>query len=115
MCRVNFLKRTKNGILFFCYRSEMYQLLFKNINFNLTLYEFNCFSKYIRNIDEQYWKQEYRHSVYNKYIPIPSIQENLIILLDTYDLFELRELLNFQSKSLKMLSFPEIDYKIIMN
>ena len=115
MCKVNYLKRTKDGILLFCYHSEMYQLLFKNINFNLTLNELECFSKYISTIDEQYWLLEYRNSIYNKHIPIPSLQENLILLLDLNDLFELRELLNYQSKSIKFLSFREIDYKVMMN
>ena len=115
MCKINFLKRTKDGILLFCHHSETYQLLFKNINFNLTLIELECFAKFIQKIDENYWEQEFENSVYSKRIPIPSIQVNLMILLDSKDLFELRELLNYQSKEIKYMTFREIDYKIMMN
>ncbi len=115
MCKVKHLKRTKDGILLFCYHLELYQLMFKNINLNLTLNELECFSKYIQNIDEQYWEVEYRYSIYNKHIPIPSLQENLMILLDVIDLYELRELLDYETKEVKFFTFREIDYKLIMN
>lgn len=115
MCKINFLKRTTDGVLLYCNHSESYQLLFKNINFNLTLNELECFAKYIKNIDENFWEQEYEHSVYSKHIPIPSVQSNLMILLDLKDLFELRELLNFRTKNIKMLTFKEIDCQVLLN
>ena len=115
MCKIKFLKRTTDGVLLFCYHSEMYQLLFKNINFNLTLNELQCFSKFIQNIDENYWVKEYEQSVYSKHIPIPSVQANLIILLDVKDLFELRELLNYKSKTIKYVTSREIGYQYIIN
>lgn len=115
MCNINHLKRTKDGILLFCDHSEKYLLLFKNINLNLTLEELKKFSEYIVSIDEYYWEHEYRNSIFDKHIPIPSIQENLMLLLDLNDLFELRELLNYKSKLIKFMSFREIDYKISLN
>lgn len=115
MCQIKILKRTKDGILIFCHHAEIYQLLFKNINFNLTSYELESFSKYIQNIDVHYWEQEYRNSLYNKHIPIPSLQANLMLLLDVSDLFELRELLNYQSKEIKIIPLQEIDYKFMLN
>lgn len=115
MCKINFLKRTTDGVLLYCHHSETYQLLFKNINFNLTLKELECFAKYIQNVDENYWEKEYEQSVYSKHIPIPSVQTNLIILLDVKDLFELRELLNYQSKTIKFVTFREIGYQIMLN
>jgi protein associated with RNAse G/E len=115
MCKINYLKRTKDGILLFCKTSEMYQLLFKNINFNLTQMEFDCLSSYIKNIDEHYWMEEYRYSIYNKNIPIPLLQDNLMILLDLNDLIELRELLNYKSHSIRFITFREIDYNVMLN
>ncbi len=115
MCHINFFKRTIDRILLYCNHSETYQLLFKNINFNLTLNELDCFAKYVQNIDEKYWEQEYENSVYSKHIPIPSVQNNLMILLDMKDLFELRELLDYQTKKIKFLTCREIDYQILMN
>ena len=115
MCVPIFIKRTKDGILLHCLCSDTYQLLFKNINYNLTLFELNSFSDYIATIDENYWEQEYKNSVYEKRIPIPSVQSNLMLLLDLVDLYELRELLDYKTKATKFFTFREIDYKIIMN
>ena len=115
MCAVKFLKRTKNGMILHCSCSDTYQLLFKNINYNLTLTELDSFVSYIETVDECYWEQEYKNSIYNKRIPIPSIQSNLIILLDLVDLYELRELLNYKTRATKYITFREIDYTIIMN
>ena len=81
----------------------------------MTLNELDCFAKYVQNIDEKYWEQEYENSVYSKHIPIPSVQNNLMILLDMKDLFELRELLDYQTKKIKFLTCREIDYQILMN
>lgn len=115
MCAINFLKRTKDGILFYCPCSDKYQLLFKNINYNLTLIELESFVHYVENVNESYWEEEYKNSVYDKRIPIPSVQANLMILLDLVDLYELRELLNYKTKETKYVTFREIDYKIMMN
>lgn len=82
MCAIHFLKRTKNGVILYCRCSDTYQVLFKNINYNLTQTELDSFVHYVTTVDEFYWEDEYKNSVYNKRIPIPSIQANLIILLD---------------------------------
>jgi hypothetical protein len=111
----HFLKRTKDGLLIYCYCNKSFQLLFKNINLNFTQNEFDSFAQYIYTIDENYWEQEYCNSVYNKKIPIPSEQANLLILLDRVDLYELRELLNYQVRFSRMISFREIDYTIMLN
>ena len=57
MCVPIFIKRTKEGMLLRCLCSDTYQLLFKNINYNLTLFELNSFADYIKTIDENYWKK----------------------------------------------------------
>jgi hypothetical protein len=115
MCDANFIKRTKEGMLLYCTCSKSYQLLFRNINLNLTQFELDSFVDYINTIDGDYWENEYINSVYNKKIPIPSLQSNLMILLDTIDLYELRELLNYKTKATKLFTFREIDYTLIMN
>jgi hypothetical protein len=115
MCAINFLKRAKSGILFYCQCSDKYQLLFKNINYNLTLEELEGFIHYVENVNEDYWEQEYKDSLYDKRIPIPSVQTNLMLLLDLVDLYELRELLDYKTKATKYITFREIDYAIMMN
>lgn len=115
MCVPTFIKRTKNGMIVHCLCSDTYQLLFKNINYNLTYAELENFAQYIGAIDEEYWQQEYKNSVYEKKIPIPSLQSNLMILLDSVDLYELRELLNYKTKATRFMTFREIDHTIMLN
>jgi hypothetical protein len=111
----HFLRRTKDGLLVYCCCTKSYQLLFKNINLNFTQDEMESFYKYVNEIDEDFWEQEYCNSIYSKKIPIPSEQTNLMILLDRIDLYELRALLNFRDREIKIIGFREIDYTILLN
>ena len=47
----------------------------------------------VKNIDCDYWEKEYENSIYQKKIPIPTLQSNLIILLERYEVLELLILL----------------------
>lgn len=115
MCEIKFLKQTSSGILLFCNHSNLYQILFKNINFNLTVLELDGLRNYINNIDETYWEWEFKNSIYSKKIPLPTTQENLMILLNVSDLAEIRTLLNYKTNISTYISYRDIDYKIIFN
>lgn len=115
MCKIELLKRTKNGILLQCKHSGVFQLLFKNLNFNLSQTEWNSFLNYVNSIDEFYWEQEYKNSIYEKKIPIPTVQPNLIILLDLAELTELRKLLAFEKGKDEFVGFYDIDYKLTLS
>lgn len=115
MCKITILKRTKNGLLLQCENSGIFQLLFKNLNFNLTEEEWNSFLNYVNSVDEFYWEQEYKNSIYEKRIPIPTVQTNLMILLDLSELIELRELLTYQNEREEYIHFSAIDYKMVLN
>ena len=115
MCQIKLLNRTTDGILIYCNRSKTFQMLFKNINFNLTRLELNSLTKYCNEIDEKYWEWEMKNSIYPKKIPLPTTQENLMILLDVNDLLEIRELLNISENENHFISFREINYAILQN
>lgn len=115
MCqKIKYLSQTQNGILIQCSHSENYQLSFKNLNFNLTTIELESFSDFLQKIDIDYWEKEYENSIFEKKIPIPTLQSNFIILIDRYELIELITLLNFKEKK-SYLSYKDIKYFMSLN
>ena len=114
MCHLKILNRTSNGLLIFCQDRDMYQLFFNNIIFDFTELEMTSFSNYIEQIDEQYWENEYKNSIYDKKIPIPSLQTNLIIMLNSKELEELKFLIDCFNQ-FKILKPMEISYQMILN
>ena len=89
MCNLKIINRTSNGILLHCKNRGMYQLLFNNLTFDLSSIEMTSFSNYLEQIDIDYWETEYKHSIYEKKIPIPTLQTNFIILLNRKELEEI--------------------------
>lgn len=102
-CHFSVLNKTQNGILLQMENCESYQLSYKNLNFHLTSKELGALQKYLEKIDVNYWEKEYEHSIYEKKIPIPTLQSNFIILLDKYELQELSLLLDY-TKKIKMVN-----------
>ena len=114
MCELKVLNRTCNGVLVFCPKKGMYQLLFNNLTFSLSQDELDGFFGYIKSIDCNYWEQEYKNSIYEKKIPIPTLQKNFIILFDRTEICELTLLLNFKAKY-EMLKSADIKYPLNLN
>lgn len=114
MCNLKILNRTSNGILLHCQHRDMYQLLFNNLTFDLSSIEMTSFSNYLEQIDIDYWETEYKYSIYEKKIPIPTLQSNFIILLNRKELEELRFLVDCVSQY-KILKAFEINYQVIFN
>ncbi|WP_268847641.1 DUF6686 family protein [Flavobacterium aestivum] len=114
MCNLKILNRTSNGILLYCHDRDMYQLLFNNLTFDLSSIEMTSFSNYLDQIDIDYWETEYQHSIYERKIPIPTLQSNFIILLNRKELEELRFLVDCVCED-KILKPVDINYLIISN
>jgi hypothetical protein len=114
MCELKVLNRTSNGVLVFCPRKAMYQLLFNNLTFSLSQAELDGFLDYIKKIDCTYWEHEYRNSIYEKKIPIPTLQKNFIILFDRAEINELLLLLDYSTKD-EGLKFADIKYPLNLN
>ena len=74
-----------------------YQLTLNNLNFSLSEDELIAFATYLKRIDIDYWEKEYEHSIYQKKIPIPTVQSNFIILINRFELYELLLLLNIEN------------------
>jgi len=114
MCNIKVLNRTSNGILLYCQHRDMYQLLFNNLTFDLSGIEMTSFANYLDQIDIDYWEREYKNSIYEKKIPIPTLQSNFIILLNRKELEELRFLVDCVSEE-RILKPVEINYLIVSN
>ena len=112
MCE--FLNTSLNGNLIQCTGSENFQLSYKNLTFSLTPLELESFKTYLSKIDASYWEKEYENSIYEKKIPIPTLQSNLIILIDRYELCELIILMNYKEKK-EFLTFNQVNYYINYN
>jgi hypothetical protein len=115
MCNhFKYLTKNRNGFLVYCAKSKAYQLSYKNLNFNLTSEELDSLLMYLKNIDCDYWEKEYENSIYQKKIPIPTLQTNFMILLERDEVFELLVLLDV-AKPKEFLSITDIDYPIHLN
>ncbi|MCX2680502.1 hypothetical protein OOZ15_11165 [Galbibacter sp. EGI 63066] len=116
MCKkLQILNRSKNGLLIYCKHNQMYQLLYNNLNFNFTEDEFESFHKYLFNVEVEYWEEEFKHSIYDKRIPIPTIQSNLLLLLNKQEVTELKSLIKLNPFMYKKLEFSDINYKLFPN
>ncbi len=91
-----------------------YQLTFNNLNFNLTPFELEHLTHFLKTIDCNYWEKEYENSIYEKKIPIPTLQTNLMILLNRFEVSELIELLSCK-KTEKLLHAKDINYRLNWN
>ena len=114
MCNFRIIQKTTNGLLLFCPKGKCFQLTFNNLFFNLNSHELNGFIDFIEKIDFNYWELEYKNSIYKKRIPIPTMQSNLMIMLDKNELLELKILLKIFKEN-HILSFNEINYDLIFN
>jgi hypothetical protein len=115
MCyNYSLLNKTKNGVLLWLKGCKNYQLTYKNLNFNLTEEELLAFENYLKKVDIEYWEEEYKNSIYDKKIPIPTLQKNFIILLDRFEVFELIQLLQLSS-NIHFINYTSIKNKIIWN
>lgn len=113
MCKLKVIRKTANGLLLFCVKSETFQLSFKNILLSLDRNELHAFTNYISTINCNYWEEEYRSSIYCKKIPLPSTQKNLILLFSSDEIEEIKVILGLTN--LSFLHSDTIDYKSMLN
>jgi hypothetical protein len=113
-CNYSILNQTKNGMLVLLKGCGNYQLTFNNLNFSLTPFELEHFTKYLTSIDCSFWETEYEHSIYDRKIPIPTLQTNLMLLLNRFEVQELLLLVNLK-KTEKFLHSDEINYRLNWN
>jgi|TARA_B100000780_G_scaffold89073_1_gene61376 hypothetical protein len=112
---IKIIKRTKNGIIRQCIGCEKFNLTFNNIFLELSESELKNFKIFIDTTDIEYWENEYG-VIHAKTIPIPTNQNNLILVFDRMEFEEFKRLLDFKSKhEFKSLTSNEISIKFSNN
>lgn len=111
------LNQTKNGYLVFCKTCTIYHLTFGYFYFELTENEFKSFRRYINEINVKFWEAEFSGCKMKRKIPVPTQHPNLYLMLNPADLEELKKLLFFKEKQVKvsLISIEDIDYDFIKN
>jgi len=113
--QIKILAKGKFGELVFCIKCKTYQFTFNNLFFQFTKQELNQFKKYLFDIDTEYWEYEFPCPLLKRNIPLPTIQNNLVLLFTKEEVIEMKRLLSVKQVRLQELTLNEIDYKLILN
>lgn len=115
MCHsLKILSKGKSGNLSVCQDCEVYHLEFNNLYFEFDKDKFKQFQHFLLEVDSEYWETKYANANISRKIPIPSVQENLVLMFNRQEIQELKALMLYK-KSNRFLTVDEIDYKLILN
>lgn len=117
MCqRLRKLSKSNSGELLVCEQRLIYHLEFNNMYFEFNENQFDHFKMYVLGIDCQYWECKYACSSFKRKIPIPSMQDNLLLMFSRQEIEELKSLLRFENReAAALLNVDDIDYRFILN
>ena len=62
-----------------------------------------------------YWESQFENTAIKRKIPIPTCQENLILIFDKIEFNALKSLFFNKKDSNRLLSLEEIEYNYILN
>lgn len=110
------LSKANGGELLMCETCNVYHLEFNNVYFEFKEEQFEFFKAYLLSVDCEYWECKYAYTSFKRKIPIPSMQDNLVLMFNRQEIEELKSLLRFQnSSSMELLNIDDIDYRLILN
>ncbi|MDC6362720.1 MULTISPECIES: DUF6686 family protein [Flavobacteriaceae] len=109
------LDQSKNGILTFCNRSKLFQLIFNNLCFELYEWELDAFKEYIHQLDASYWEKQLKHWSQQRKIPISVGKKHFIVLVNKEELMEIKQLLRYEKLQPELIGYHDIDYTFIEN
>lgn len=117
MChQIKIISRIKKGHLSICEECNMYHLTFNNLFFEFTEDEFKSFKRHLSLLEIDYWENKYSCQVINRKIPIPTLQQNLVLIFNRREIEDLKVLIFAKSaSSFKNLRIDEIDYAFFLN
>lgn len=110
------ITKIKNNQLTKCETCNVYHLIFNNIFLELSPIQLDNFKQYIIHIKIAFWEGKNLHTNLIRKIPIPTTQENLVIMFNKQEIEELKVLLSYKStRSYKLLKAKCIDYYSLQN
>ena len=117
MCHnVKTISKVSSGELSICENCNIYHLEFNNIYFEFTQHQYHRFKSYLLSIEEDYWEEMYADAKVKRKIPIPSIQENLVLMFNKQEILELKALFCHRGNVYENeITLIDIDYTFILN
>ncbi len=116
MCKkLDMVVKNKYGEIYHCSTCKRYHVLFTNFHFILNYKQIKTLRKRIKDIDVKYWDSQFENTTIKRKIPIPTCQENLILIFDKVEFNAFKSLFFSQKKSEQILSVDEIEYTLILN
>jgi hypothetical protein len=118
MCKnLEIISKNNYGVIYHCTKCNVYQVLFNNIHFILNKKQISALRKHISSLDIEYWESIFINtSIQRKIpIPIPTSQENLMLIFNKQEFYAFKNLLFVKDKTTKFLSVNDFDYNFIIN
>ncbi len=116
MCqKLKTLSQNKQGALHYCNTCKIYHVLFNNFHFILNQKQVNALKNHIISIDIKYWESQFECTSIKRKIPVPTFQENLILIFDKQEFDAFKNLFTNQSNTSKILTAGDIEYNFILN
>lgn len=118
MCKgIEAISKTSKGELNFCRNCQQFHLEFNNIYFEFTPIEYKQFRKYVLLIESEFWERKYANANVRRKIPIPTLQENLVLMFNRQEVAELKALISNKKEAVfnSILNVDDIDYTFIIN
>jgi len=102
-------------MLTFCTSSQLFQLVYNNLCFELYEWELKIFEEHLDTLDISYWEQQLQCTLHQKKIPISVGTKHFIILLAKQELLELQQLVQGKKQPARLLNFSDINYEFTAN
>ncbi len=111
------IKQNECGELHYCPAHQLYHLMFNNFHLMLDEEQYESLKTDVSEIDIKFWLDKFSDNLVKRKIPIPTHQENLILVFDIHEFIQLKSLFfNHQNHDdLMYLSTNQIEYQNIFN
>lgn len=116
MCeKLDSIIKNKYGEIYHCNTCKTYHVLFTNFHFILNYKQINTLRQRIKDIDVTYWDLQFKNTTIKRKIPIPTCQNNLILIFDKIEFNAFKSLFFNTKNNEQLLSVEEIEYNYILN
>lgn len=110
------MRKNTFGHFYYCKDCKGYHLVFNNLYFVLDKKNMSLLRMYIENLDLESLKRRCRiEGLSERYIPIPTLQNNLIIILNLVELNGFRDLIGIKPIEETNINVDDINYRLILN
>lgn len=109
------ISQTQNGKLFTCDYCGKIHLEYNNLFFSFTGEEFERFKEFFSYLDGTYWEEQNEHSPCTRKIKVPIEHHNLVMLFNSREIDELKQLLGKKENRFNHLTSSEFSWQLSSN